>query len=362
MNSHWFFFVSVVFGAWFVTHIESSFNTIVEDAENPVSIKSRSARVSFDSSTNNKTVTTLSDEIPEYRYIGRHAFTPASRPQAIARQPYGWRVTTTKIPSLTTARSWYTTKKYGWVITTTPKNFHTTKNLTTHSRHSTKRPKNDVGWVITTTSKNFHTNKNSTNGFGWNTSLFTTPKTIFTTKSHPILSERKTTNAPFNYTNGGGWSIQTTTPRPFSTTIQSGWATTTSPTITTTSRSNFGWFATISRASPIRPTPTPITMKKKSKTNEQITTTRRPSTRKPIHKISTTQNPFGGYGRRNDTSSNVGEWKKITLLNSQTPPQPYSYPYPRDNNQLSQWNSNKNNPIYVQTLHVIPQNNSKHIV
>lgn len=219
MNCHWILLISVVCGTWLVTQTVGS----LHDVEHLDRVGERSRRGWFsDSSKKNKTSTVTTTR----------------------------RSVTTSRPQVWNARN--TTKRIGWVITTTPipsKNTRTPatrrtttqRPATTTSRGSswgwgwatrptsTQRPLNstkpDLGWRITTTPRGPTTTKKSSNIIGWDVShlIVTTPKPIATTQISSVKNERTTTTQrPFN----SGWNI-TTTPRPVATTSyypnQSAW-------------------------------------------------------------------------------------------------------------------------------------------
>lgn len=89
----------------------------------------------------------------------------------------------------------------------------------------------------------------------------------------------------------------------------------------------------------------------------KFTTTRRP--RRPFkNKMTTTKNPFGGYGRSNSSTSNIGLWQNIpTPINHSNQPPFHSNPSP------SQWNNpyapTPLPPKYVYTPNLMPHNQSE---
>lgn len=318
MNWHWVFQVLVLVGAWCITQTESSINTAVENEESEDRLKLRSARALFGSSRKNKTETTTAAFVIKY-------------PVTTARSNYGWRIfATTGKPRATISQ----TKSLGWNIPTTTrpvaaatKRWTTKRPLITTTRHWRKNPKNStdtMGWVITTTPRSMQTTRKPKDIFGWDISTTkTTTRPLLNQKNHSDQNVGMTasTQSTFNATHHIGRGIPTTTLKPLTKTRhrpnQANW----NVPLSTTALTNVGWIPTTTRALPVTTWPAPITTKKYSRIfGERHTTTKSPPAQKSTKFIQprlTTQNPFGGHGRRNFTSPNVGEWKTLAPLNSQ---------------------------------------------
>lgn len=307
----------------------------------------------------------------------------------------GWNIpTTTKPTTATVSRFWETTK---------PTKRTTTRNWLNVTRRgpsattpwTTRNSTNIMGWVKpTTTPRSILPNKNSKMIMGWDIpTAATTPRPLSRINIHSVNNEWRPTRGSLNSNhstmNSPAWRTPSvtmqpntiTTQRPLSTIKyfpnQSGWDVTTTvrafnPTMNS-SNINMGWYATTpktpsdwypttSRGPPVTMHPTSITTQKSFKTFGEKAA-RRSSTRRPhiIRTKPTTQNPFGGYSRRNISSPNVGTWNVIAAVNTQIP-----RPYPSQiGSNWNQWNTNNNQynpypgPTYVQTSNVIPHDQSK---